>query len=110
MDINNKDVPFEQLFEQHIEFAKKAFPNSTWKSSLHGLIREIEEINHAMFKDDSKLDIAIEYVDCFMYLLDSMQRAGVSIEYMKEAFIAKIEINKSREWIQNQDRSYGHKK
>lgn len=98
---------FEDLFRKHIEFSSKTFLNSSWQSSLIGLRREIEEVEAEIPKGDENA-IAVEYADCFLYLLDSMNRAGISVSQLKDAIHNKIEINTSREWKQNKDGSYSH--
>jgi hypothetical protein len=104
----------EILFKKHQEFAYEKFPDSTYESSLRGLEREIKEVELARMDyyviDDSenrKL-LGFEYVDCFMYLLDSMNRLGFTVENLKELFKEKYEINLQREWEKNKDGSYSH--
>lgn len=105
------NINFEELFKQHQEFSKKAFPNSTAKSSLIGLKREVDEAIeelHGINRDYDGKALPLEYVDCLMYLIDSIQRAGISLEQIKESFIEKLEINEKRGWTQNADGSYSH--
>ncbi len=100
-------MELETLFLEHQTFAKEAFKNSTWASSLRGLEREIKEV-----EVESKTgweNWVTEYVDCMMYLLDSMQRAGVEMEEFKKLFARKMTINKERNWERNTDGSYSHK-
>ena len=105
---------FEKLFEEHRQFSKDKFPDSTWESSLRGLEREIEEVENARADyyvidgSENKEKLGIEYVDCFMYLLDSMSRVGFTIEELQRLFKKKLEINKNREWRKNKDNSYSH--
>jgi hypothetical protein len=104
---------FENLFKQHQEFSINKFPDSTPESSLIGLKREADEAIQELEGINRDYDgnaLPLEYVDCFMYLLDSIGRAGISFDKIKEAFIQKLEINKNREWIKNKDNSYSHKK
>lgn len=104
----------EELFSEHQEFAQNKFPNSSWRSSLRGLEREIKEVESAKLDytiiDDRKnrKALGIEYVDCFMYLLDSAKRAGFDVTELKALFAEKIEINRERDWKQNKDGSYSH--
>lgn len=108
--------PLEQLFKEHQEFAIDKFPESTYDSSLRGLEREIKEVESA--RDDyyvidgqeNRRLLGLEYVDCFMYLLDSMNRVGFSAEELGELFEEKMKINKEREWKKNRDGSYSHVK
>lgn len=105
-DLNYYALEFETLFTEHQKFAKERFPESTWQSSLEGLKREIKEVEDA---DKSNFDAwIIEYIDCLKYLLDSIYRAGASINDIKRLFRKKLEINKNREWSKNPDNSYSH--
>jgi hypothetical protein len=104
---------FEMLFKAHQEFSINKFPNSTAESSLIGLKREADEAIqelHGINRDYDGKALPLEYVDCFMYLIDSIQRAGISLEQIKESFIDKLAINEKRKWNQNVDGSYSHVK
>lgn len=59
---------------------------------------------------ESDYDWGLEFVDCFMYLLDAMKRAGFTVDDLKFFFKEKMEINDARDWKQNKDGSYSHKK
>lgn len=102
------------LFEDFVEWASKQFPNSTMESSLIGLDREISEVILAKADytvidcEENRTNLGIEYVDCIMYLIDSMKRAGFEISELPSLFAQKLEINKKREWKQNKDKSYSH--
>lgn len=101
-----EQINLEQLFISHQEFSIKTFPKSTWVSSLRGLEREIKEVEEA--SKVSWENWVTEYVDCQMYLLDSMARAGVDMTEFKRLFKRKMLINNDREWKQNKDGSYSH--
>ena len=106
----------EELFKQHQDFARDKFPLSTYDSSLRGLEREIKEVELARMDyrviDDSenRKALGLEYIDCFMYLLDSMNRLGFEAKEISELFEEKLKINKEREWKINSDGSYSHVK
>ncbi len=105
-----------ELFKEHQEFAKNKFPKSTWESSLRGLEREIKEVElakadyYVIDGHENRRKLGIEYIDCFMYLLDSMNRAGFIADEIPELFEEKLAINKEREWAKNNDGSYSHVK
>jgi len=104
-------MEFEELFKKHQEFSINKFPNSTAESSLIGLKREADEAIlelHGINRDFDINALPLEYVDCFMYLLDSMARAGISLEQIKESFAEKLSINENREWKKNEDGTYSH--
>lgn len=104
----------ETLFKEHQEFSTKQFPDSTYESSLRGLEREIKEVESARADyyvidgSENRKKLGIEYVDCFMYLLDSMARVGFNADELNELFEEKLQINKNREWKKNKDNSYSH--
>lgn len=106
----------ENLFKKHQEFSLKMFPKSTWKSSLIGLQREIKEVEFA--KDDytvidcaeNKKALGYEYIDCLMYLLDSMKRAGFDASEIHDLFSEKYQINLKRTWVKDSDGCYSHVK
>ncbi len=114
MDGKNQESDLEKLFIAHQEFAAKRFPNSTWESSLIGLEREIREVRDArndycvIDGESNRKILGIEYVDCFMYLLDSMSRLGFTVADLKNLFKEKFDINENRDWKQNPDGSYSH--
>lgn len=106
-----KDGKFEDLFKKHQEFCVKQFPKSTAESSLIGLKREAEEAIlelHGINRDYDGKALGLEYADCLMYLLDSIQRAGISLEEFKKSFAEKLSINDKRKWNHNPDGSYSH--
>lgn len=106
-----------KLFEEHQKWSSEKFKNSTWDSSLIGLKREVDEClnegNRLIEIADLDLsleNLGLEYVDCFMYLIDSMGRAGIDLEFFVELFQQKLQINKERDWLQNEDKTYSHVK
>lgn len=105
------ETNLEELFKQHQEYAKKQFTNSTAESSLIGLKREVNEtIDELKLKDYDGNALPLEYVDCMMYLIDSLQRSNIDWEQFKNYFKMKLSINKGRKWKQNKDGSYSHVK
>ena len=112
-DVNGEMLSFEELFKQHQEFSIKTFVSSTPKSSLEGLNIEANEAIDEL--DGIKRDydgeaLPLEYVDCLMYLMDSITRAGIPLARIKEMFVKKLEINKNRKWKINKNGSYSHVK
>jgi hypothetical protein len=106
----------EELFTEHQNFAKDKFPKSTWESSLRGLEREIKEVELArgdyqvIDGHETRKALGLEYIDCFMYLLDSANRLGFEVDELRNLFEEKLQINKNREWTKNKDDSYSHVK
>ncbi len=96
-----------QLVLAHQKWAKENFPDSTAKSSLLGLKREIRETIESL-ENETPEQILEEYIDCFMYLLDSVRRAGFNEFQVNAMFHLKLEKNKKRNWNKNEDNSYSH--
>ncbi len=106
---------FEQLMMNHIAFTLKTFPEATALSSITKLSKEMVEA--AMIiggpqcpRDTWQEDLAEEYADCMMCVLDSAARIGINPADLKRAFAAKIEKNKARTWVKNPDNTYSHVK
>ena len=103
---------FEELFKKHQEFSIKTFVGSTPKSSLEGLKIEADEAIYELnctSWDYFGEALPLEYVDCLMYLMDSIARAGIPLERIKEMFVKKLEINKNRKWKIKKNGRYSHK-
>lgn len=114
----------ETLMQQHAEWAKETFPESTPLSSILGAKREIKELlaelgyielpNGKLAEVmDHQIDmekLATEYVDVIKYFFDSMARSGVTIDVFRATFEKKLAINKKRTWVKNADNSYSHVK
>ena len=102
---------FENLFKRHQEFSTKTFISSTPMSSLEGLKIEADEAIDELGGIDRDYDgeaLPLEYVDCLMYLMDSIARAGIPLERIKEMFVKKLAINAERKWKINKNGSYSH--
>lgn len=107
----HKTVSLEELFLKHQEFSIKTFISSTPMSSLEGLKIEADEAIDELGGIDRDYDgeaLPLEYVDCLMYLMDSIARAGIPLERIKEMFVKKLAINAGRKWKINKNGSYSH--
>ena len=100
---------FEQLMLNHIGFTLETFPDATVLSSLAKARGEIAEVCHAIL-EGGREQIAEEYADVIMCLLDSAVRIGINPVDIKRAFAAKVTKNKSRSWVKNPDNTYSHVK
>jgi len=98
---------FERLFQSFIDFSIPTFKNASSLTSLIKLTDEIEELKEAGILGNTD-EIKDEYTDCFMCLLDSAARAGISIIDLKIAFSKKLAINKNRKWVKNENNTYSH--
>lgn len=98
-----------ELEQERFKWSFETFPDSTALSSLKKLASEIKEI-----ESDIVLGVRnpIEYADALMCLFDSAarQKEPISPWEIFEAFAQKLEINKGRTWIKNDDNSYSHQK
>lgn len=95
-----------KLFISHIDFCNDIFPHSTETSCLHHAVEEICEI----WKEADEDKKPEEYVDAIMCLLYGMNRASITLDEFKGAFLHKLQKNKSRKWNKNKDDSYSHEK
>ncbi len=103
---------FEQLAQEHKEWAFSTFPKCTSIGALLHAHREIDEtiseINEG--NPNRQLQLITEYADVFGCIIDSLHREGFAISEMLEAFDNKLQINKTRQWKDNGDGSYSHVK
>lgn len=99
---------FENLMNEFIDFSLHTFPAATPLSSLQKLKKEMGEVFTAILRKEANL--AEEYVDCMMCVIDSAVRNGITPAQLKEAFASKLQVNKSRQWIRNDDNTYSHVK
>ena len=105
----SEENTFEELFLKHQEFTRNTFPFATAKGSLIKLIEEANEtIDELRLTDYDGNALPLEYVDCMMCLLDSLQRSNIDFKQFKRYFKMKLSINLSRTWKQNKDGSYSH--
>ena len=105
----SEENTFEELFLKHQEFTRNTFPFATAKGSLIKLIEEANEtIDELRLTDYDGNALPLEYVDCMMCLLDSLQRSNIDFKQFKRYFEMKLSINLSRTWKQNKDGSYSH--
>lgn len=100
---------FEDLFDEFLNWSIPIFDKATPASSLKKCIKEIDEIKKA-FTDEpiNEADIAEEYADAILCLIDSAKRAGFDIETIRASISRKIKINKARNWKHNSDHTYSH--
>lgn len=116
-----RKADIRDINRRYNEWAEKQFPDSTAISSLKGLKRECDECISDIEKltpevinsTDGGFDICfdaarIEYADCLMYLIDSARRFGLSLDDLFFALDEKLQINLSRDWKINEDKSYSH--
>lgn len=97
------------LEEERIEWSMKTFKESTALSSLEKAKEEIREC--AVDITTGEITAAtMEYADILMCVFDSAARFGVTPTEIVDAFEKKLEINKQRTWIKNENNTYSHEK
>ena len=105
----------DEIMNEFIRFSIPTFKNATYESSLLKLKeQEIPELEKSMvdfqYSGTPIHSVVEEYADCIMCLFDSAARFGVDVESIRCALSRKLIVNKSREWIENNDGTYSHKK
>lgn len=87
----------------------ETFKDATPISSLRKLVSEAKEIEADIIRGVRN---PTEYADVLMCLFDSAARQVTPIMPWEifEAFAVKLEANKQRSWVKNDDNSYSHKK
>jgi len=61
------------------------------KGPVAHLVKEVRELSKNPFDD-------MEYADCLMLLLDAAGNAGISADNLLNACWEKLEINRQRQW------------
>lgn len=101
--------PLEKMIEEFLQFSLKTFSEATTNSSLRKMKEETEEIEKKLNKPfRSSAELAEEYVDTFMCLIDSATRAGITVPEFAATFKRKLKINTARTWGKNDDNTYSH--
>ena len=105
--LRNAPKTIEQIETIRNIWATKQFPNATDLSSLIKLEEEIQEIRENI---QNGIKDPVEYADALSCVFDSASRNGINVSAICNAFEKKTEINMQREWIENGDGTYSHKK
>lgn len=115
--MKRKEVPngakIASTIHSHIEWSSNTFPKGTAKGALLHAKREIDEVIREL-NNTPKIEwyfnknIATEYADILGCVFDSINRAGLSIDAVFEAYYVKLQINKKIKWRDNGDGSYSH--
>ena len=99
---------FEELIEEHGQWADETVPMGTSVGALLHAEREIKEIIEDI-ESGKPLEVkAKEYADAMFCLMDSARREGVAVSDILRAGDEKLQINKARKWKYNGDGSYSH--
>jgi phosphoribosyl-ATP pyrophosphohydrolase len=95
-----------ELMNDFVSFSLKTFKDADSFSSLRKLREEIMEVEDSLF--EGKENLAEEYADCIMCVLDSAARSDINPNEIMNAFAEKLKLNKNRNWIKNPDNTYSH--
>jgi len=118
-------LTFEQLIEEHGQWADATFPKATAEGALIHAMREADEVINDLNNGATTVAVSFEVADVLGCLFDAGRRHGidavkvakmldmlcesnVTLLMVKCAFAEKLEINKSRKWKDNGDGSYSH--
>lgn len=104
--MSNKTL--EQLLREHLQWTSTTFPKGTSIGALLHAEREIKEVRDDIFLGMSFDKKREEYADVLGCIFDSMNREGITVENVIEAWDKKLQVNKSRKWKDNGDGSYSH--
>lgn len=94
-----------QLEEERMKWSLRNFPEATAESSLLKLLEEVQEIQCDLMNDKRPVE---EYVDGLMCILDSAGRRAIYLPELIEGYERKLEKNKARKWVKNDDNTYSH--
>jgi hypothetical protein len=105
-----KTKSLDELIIEFRTLCLKIFPKATTMSSLEKLKAELTELEKGLWEGNvPDHEIAEEYVDCIMCLIDSSCRAGITHEEFCASFSRKLIKNKNRKWIHNtNNNTYQH--
>lgn len=103
---------FEEVFAESAEFSLNTFINSTSYSSLEHLKEEVLEVQKELtiYETVDRPALLKEYADCFLCLISSAAREGITAKEIVAAMDAKAQINKARKWKLNTNNTYSHVK
>lgn len=95
------------LERERFRWSQQTFPSASVSGCLFHLKKEIREICESLEKGSPDV---VEFADAQMMLWDAMQRCGISLDELFNAFSAKFEKNKLRKWQQRPEGHYEHEK
>jgi len=93
----------KRLFISIKEWSEKTFPDAVSTDHLRKLKQEVDEA----INDPNDI---LEYSDCLIALLASVNRSGFTFDDLIKATHRKLKINKGRKWIKNLDGTHQHLK
>jgi phosphoribosyl-ATP pyrophosphohydrolase len=104
-----QDNRLATLEHERMAWSWKTFPDGTARGALEKCREELMEVEVLLVHGShDKDELATEYADALMCLMDSAQRAGLSVDEILNAYAKKHEINKTRTWKSNGSGNYSH--
>lgn len=105
---------FEEVYESFAAFSLRTFVDSSAKSSLKHLRREILETEELLSIDQTRsvdrAKLVKEYADMILCIISSAIRVGFNSWAIVYAMDKKAKINAKRKWTNNGDGTYSHVK
>lgn len=95
------------LEKERFQWSQRTFRAASPSGCLFHLRREIKEIDASLNAGNPD---PVEFADAQMMLWDTMQRCGISLDEMFQAFRDKFEKNKRRKWNQQPEGHYEHER
>jgi len=95
--------------QQWMDWSGATFSKATAHSSFCKLEDEMKELYEALQEGDV-YRTREEIIDCIMCLLHIAERVGCTGSEIAVVFRHKFNVNRDREWIENTNGSYSHKK
>jgi hypothetical protein len=93
----------KKLHKKTKYFTSEMLKDPNPKNYLNKLKDEIKEV-------EENVTDAEEFADCLIALFGASINAGITYEELKKAALKKIKININREWVQQPDGTFQHKK
>jgi len=91
------------LMTDYLAWAENAFPESTALSCARHLEKEVKELLYELefpFAKTDKAKVDEEICDCLMLILHAAYRAKTDLN---KELRRKLEINRTRKWVLNED-------
>lgn len=109
---NTINKSFDQVANEWMLAYKTLFPKAGAAQCILKGFSELRELQFAHHSDsfDSELDQLKECVDVIMCMISYCAAKGFTVNQIKQAIAEKTVINLNREWIENADGTYSHKK
>lgn len=89
------DMTLQQIQDKIVEWADQALPNRTPQQAFLKLFEELGEVL-------SRPRDEMEWADVFIILVDLANFHGISGAMLNQAILDKMEVNRGRQWGENE--------